>query len=114
MSVMERRLNISWQEPAEPNDYTLNYTVTVTDISTGIELSKIQDIDKLTILTDVLGMLYLNKINIYTKLCCVLFIPVKGIPYNVTVFATNGRGNGPNISKIAYAKEDGTYILCVN
>ena len=36
-------------------------------------------------------------------------VPVKGIPYNVTVFATNGRGNGPNISKIAYAEEDGTY-----
>ena len=36
-------------------------------------------------------------------------MPVKGIPYNVTVFATNGRGNGPNVSKITYAKEDGKY-----
>ena len=33
VSVMERKLNISWEEPAEPNDYTLNYTVTITDIS---------------------------------------------------------------------------------
>ena len=32
---------------------------------------------------------------------------MKGIPYNVTVFATNGRGNGPNVSKITYAEEDG-------
>ena len=36
-------------------------------------------------------------------------IPVKGIPYNVTVFATNGRDNGPNVSKISYAEEDGKY-----
>ena len=34
---------------------------------------------------------------------------MKGIPYNVTVFATNGRGNGPNVSKITYAEEDGKY-----
>ena len=34
---------------------------------------------------------------------------MKGIPYNVTVFATNGRGNGLNVSKITYAKEDGKY-----
>ena len=38
-----------------------------------------------------------------------LSIPIKGIPYNVTVFATNGRGNGPNVSKITYAEEDGKY-----
>ena len=73
MSVMERKLNISWEEPAEPNDYTLNYTVTVTDISTATELSIIQDIDKLTILTDVLGMLYLNKIYIYILNCVLCF-----------------------------------------
>ena len=30
----------SWEEPAEPNDYTLNYTVTITDISTGTERSR--------------------------------------------------------------------------
>ena len=34
---------------------------------------------------------------------------MKGIPYNVTVFATNGRGNGPNVSRIIYAEEDGKY-----
>ena len=34
---------------------------------------------------------------------------MKGIPYNVTVFATNGRGKGPNVSKIIYAEEDGKY-----
>ena len=38
-----------------------------------------------------------------------LFIPVKGIPYNVTVFATNGRGSGLNMSKITYAEQDGKY-----
>ena len=41
--------------------------------------------------------------------CTVLFISVKGIPYNVTVFATNGRGSGRNVSKISYAEEDGKY-----
>ena len=38
-----------------------------------------------------------------------LFIPVKGIPYNVTVFGVNGKGSGPNVSKITYAEEDGKY-----
>ena len=59
MSVMERKLNISWEEPAEPNDYTLNYTVTITDISIGTELSRTvvldMDKDKFTILSDTLG-----------------------------------------------------------
>ena len=36
--VMGDRLSISWERPAQPNDYTLNYTVSVTDISTGTEL----------------------------------------------------------------------------
>ena len=30
-----------------------------------------------------------------------------GVPYNVTVFAINGKGKGPNVSKVAYAEEDG-------
>ena len=62
VSVMERKLNISWEEPAEPNDYTLNYTVTITDISTGTELSRTvvldMDKDKFTIVSDTLGMIY--------------------------------------------------------
>ena len=33
--VMDDSLSISWERPAQPNDYTLNYTVSVTDISTG-------------------------------------------------------------------------------
>ena len=36
--VMDGSLSISWEKPAQPNDYTLNYTVSVTDISTGTEL----------------------------------------------------------------------------
>ena len=57
VSVMERKLNISWEEPAEPNDYTLNYTVTITDISTGTELSRtvVLNIHRYTILTETLG-----------------------------------------------------------
>ena len=59
--MMERKLNISWEEPAEPNDYTLNYTVTITDISTGTELSRTvvlnMDKDKFTILSGALGMI---------------------------------------------------------
>ena len=39
--VMDDRLSISWERPAQPNDYTLNYTVSVTDISTGTELTRI-------------------------------------------------------------------------
>ena len=64
VSVMERKLNISWEEPAEPNDYTLNYTVTITDISTGTELSRTLDVDQLTILTEILSIVYLAIINV--------------------------------------------------
>ena len=38
--VMNDSLSISWERPAQPNDYTLNYTVSVTDISSGTELSR--------------------------------------------------------------------------
>ena len=59
VSMMERKLNISWEEPAEPNDYTLNYTVTITDIITGTELSRtvVLDVHRYTILTETLGMI---------------------------------------------------------
>ena len=58
VSVMERKLNISWEEPAEPNDYTLNYTVTITDISTGTELSRtvVLDTEQFIVLSQPLGM----------------------------------------------------------
>jgi hypothetical protein len=32
---------------------------------------------------------------------------VKGVPFNVTVFATNGRGNGKSVSEVVYIEEDG-------
>ena len=56
---MERKLNISWEEPAEPNDYILNYTVTIIDISTGTELSRtvVLDVHRYAILTETLGMI---------------------------------------------------------
>ena len=55
---MERKLKISWEEPAQPNDYTLNYTVTITNISTGIELSRtvILHTEQFTVLSQPLGM----------------------------------------------------------
>ena len=34
---------------------------------------------------------------------------VKAVPYNVTVFATNGRGKGPAVSEIAYVEEDSEF-----
>ena len=65
VSVMERKLNISWEEPAEPNDYTLNYTVTITDISTGTELSGtlVLDLQRYTLLTETLGMICKDVYN---------------------------------------------------
>ena len=39
-SVMDDSRSISWEKPAQPNDYTLNYTVSVTDISTDTELTR--------------------------------------------------------------------------
>ena len=54
----QRKFNISWEEPEEPNDYALNYTVTVTDINTGdIELNRaVDEMDQLEVLSQALGM----------------------------------------------------------
>ena len=62
---MERKLKISWEEPAEPNDYTLNYTVTITDISTGTELRRtsVVNVDQLKTLTETLGKIVLNVLK---------------------------------------------------
>ena len=38
---------------------------------------------------------------------------MKGFPYNVTIFATNGKGKGSIISEISYAEEDCKYITYV-
>ena len=35
------------------------------------------------------------------------FFTVQGVPFNVTVFATNGRGNGKSVSEVVYVEEDG-------
>ena len=32
---------------------------------------------------------------------------MKGLPLNVIVFATNGRGNGESVSEMVYVEEDG-------
>ena len=32
---------------------------------------------------------------------------VRGVPFNVTVFATNGRGNGESVSEVVSVEEDG-------
>ena len=37
---------------------------------------------------------------------------MKGVPFNVTVFATNGRGNGESVSEVVYFEEDGTWKCC--
>ena len=54
----QRKLNISWEEPEEPNDHTLNYTVIITDINTvRIELSKaVGEMDQLEVLSQPLGI----------------------------------------------------------
>ena len=102
--VMDDSLSISWERPAQPNDYTLNYTVSVTDISTGTELSR-------TVLneTQIIVTLHLTP--------CMDTIPTINVSYseylftvrgvNVTVFATNGRGNGESVSEVVYVEEDG-------
>ena len=68
---MERKLKISWEEPAEPNYYTLNYTVTITDISTGTELSRtvVLDIHRYTMLTKTLGMICEDCVTSYSMQC---------------------------------------------
>ena len=38
--AIDDSLSVSWERPAQPNDYTLNYTVSVTDISTARELNR--------------------------------------------------------------------------
>ena len=99
---MERRLNISWGKPKYPNSNTLNYTILIIDLSTNNEWIKtIDDIEmvseKLGIQNHTLCVHVFSYMNLYSD---------KGVPYNVTVFATNGRGSGPSVSEIVYAEED--------
>ena len=104
----QNKLNISWEEPEEPNDHTLNYTVSITDISSGIELSRtIIDMYQHSVLSRTLSKCaYMYKVT-KNLLRFIVFILVQGIPYNVTVFATNGRGKGLDISGVYFAVEDG-------
>ena len=56
---MERRLNISWENPKYPNSNTLNYTILIIDLNTNNEWIKtINDMKSLEIVTDNLGMQY--------------------------------------------------------
>ena len=41
IEIVNDSLSASWERPAQPNDYTLNYTVSVTDISTGTEMNTV-------------------------------------------------------------------------
>ena len=108
---MERRLNISWGKPKYPNSNTLNYTILIIDLNTNNELIKtIDDMKRLEIVSEKLG------IQNHTLCVRVLYLNLysdKGVPYNVTVFATNGRGSGPSVSEIVYAEEDSEFYYVI-
>ena len=63
----QRKLNISWEEPEEPNDYNINYTITITDIRSGSKFSKKFELgmQQLTVVTEVLGKT-IYKYNVIT------------------------------------------------
>ena len=62
---MERKLNISWEEPSEPNSHTLNYTVTIRNISVNSLLnSTVVDTYPLTILSQMLRKYALYHITV--------------------------------------------------
>ena len=50
----------------------------------------------------------LNETQIIVTLPHTPCIAVSTIPFNVTVFATNGRGNGERVGELVYVEEDGT------
>ena len=65
--VIDNRLNISWERPAQPNDYSLNYTVSVTDIITGTELIRVVLNETqiiVTLLHTVSPCMYIPTVNI--------------------------------------------------
>ena len=52
----EKKLNITWWEPENSNDYNINYTIIITDTSSGIELSRsVLEMDQRTLLTPSLS-----------------------------------------------------------
>ena len=104
--VMDDSLSISWERPAQPNDYTLNYTVSVTDISTGTELNRtVLNETQLELTLPHTPCTYMPFIN-YSEYSEYSFT-VRGVSLNVTVFANNGRGSGESVSEMAYVEEDG-------
>ena len=40
VSIVNDSLIILWEEPVQPNDFTWNYTVTITNNTTGSQLNK--------------------------------------------------------------------------
>ena len=106
--VSDSRLSISWERPAQPNDYTLNYTVSVTDISTGTELNRtvLKETQLIVTLSDT-PCTYMQYPLINNVIYSEYLFTVRGVPLSVTVFATNGRGNGESVSEVAYVEEDG-------
>ena len=107
---MERRLNISWEEPKYPNSNTLNYTILIIDLSTNNET--IDDMKRLEIVSKNLGMQ--NRTLCVNVFSYMNLYSGKGVPYNVTVFATNGRGSGPIVSEIVYyAEEDSEFYYII-
>ena len=51
------RLNISWEKTPEPNDFTWNYTVSVTDNITGSEVfNRNRLMNETQVIDDKLGM----------------------------------------------------------
>ena len=110
---MDDSLSISWEGPAQPNDYTLNYTVSVTDISTDAELSRtvLKETQLIVTLSDT-PCTYMQYPLINNVIYSEYSFIVRGVPLSVTVFATNGRGNGESVSEVVHVEEDGMWKGC--
>ena len=82
--VMDDSLSISWERPAQPNDYTLNYTVSVIDISTGTELNRTV-LNETQIIVTLPHTPCMNTIPTVIKFYSEYSFTVRGAPFNVTV-----------------------------
>ena len=107
LSMENDILMVSWEEPIQPNDFSWNYTLTITDNITGsVHTRKVlsRNLTQLDLSSEKLGMFYQLEKSLYS---CIF--SENGVPYIVSVFVTNGRGRGDNVSQLFYSMEDGGY-----
>ena len=100
-------VSISWDPPAIPNWHILNYSISITDIKNGNTLREAHIVNT-NIHQTKLGMCMRGWLCIetFSHNYCII---ESGVPYNVSVAAVNGSGEGEPSVLIHFTQELGMW-----